>query len=67
MAGVMPPLAGLIVDLAGYLTGMTLYVMLAVMVWRERAREGASFLARRGWLPLVTGLCVRIRLEFWAR
>lgn len=57
MAGVMPPLAGLIVDLAGYLTGMTLYVMLAVMVWRERAREGASFLARRGWLPLVTGLC----------
>jgi two-component system LytT family sensor kinase len=57
MAGVMPPLAGLIVDLAGYLTGMTLYVMLAVMVWRERAREGASFLARRGWLPLVTGVC----------
>ncbi|HEY6358343.1 MAG TPA: histidine kinase [Vicinamibacterales bacterium] len=53
----MPPLAGLIVDLAGYLTGMALYVMLAVMVWRERAREGASFLARRGWLPLVTGLC----------
>jgi two-component system LytT family sensor kinase len=57
MAGVMPPLAGLIVDLAGYLTGMALYVMLAVMVWRERAREGAAFLARRGWLPLVTGLC----------
>lgn len=53
----MPPVAGVIVDLAGYLTGIALYVMLAVMVWRERAREGASLLARRGRLPLATGLC----------
>jgi hypothetical protein len=31
----MPPVTGLIVDLAGCLTGIALYVMLAVMVWRE--------------------------------
>ena len=32
-----------------------LYVMLVTMVWRERARRGQPFLARRGRLTLLTG------------
>lgn len=51
------PVTGLLVDVLGFLTGTALYVMLVVMVWRERAGEGAAFLARRGRLTLVTGVC----------
>ena len=51
-----PPVTGQIVDVLGFLTGVVLYVMLVVMVWRERAAEGRPFLASRGRLPLLTGL-----------
>jgi two-component system LytT family sensor kinase len=47
---------GQIVDVLGFLTGAVLYVMLVVMVWRERAGEGKSLFARRGRLPLLTGV-----------
>jgi two-component system, LytTR family, sensor kinase len=47
---------GQIVDVLGFLTGTVLYVMLVVMVWRERAGEGASLFAARGRLPLLTGV-----------
>lgn len=53
----MPPVTGVIVDLAGYLTGIALYVMLAAMVWREHARDGAWWLTERGRLPLATAIC----------
>jgi two-component system LytT family sensor kinase len=52
-----PTLTGLIVDLLGYLTGTALYVMLVVMVWRERVAERQPLFSRRGRLPLLTGLC----------
>ena len=48
---------GVLVDVLGYLTGIALYVMLAAMVWRERSSEGTPLLARRGRLPLATGVC----------
>lgn len=51
-----PPLSGLVVDQFGFLTGIVLYAMLVAMVWRERSTEGTSILARRGRLPLSTGL-----------
>ena len=51
-----PPVTGQIVDVLGFLTGAVLYVMLVVMVWRERAGEGKSLFARRGRLPLLTGV-----------
>jgi two-component system, LytTR family, sensor kinase len=44
------------VDVLGFLTGTVLYVMLVVMVWRERAAEGKPLFARRGRLPLLTGV-----------
>jgi two-component system LytT family sensor kinase len=44
------------VDVLGFLTGTVLYVMLVVMVWRERMGDGKPFLARRRRLPLLTGL-----------
>ena len=53
----MLPVASLLVDVAGYVTGMALYLMLALMVARERVREGRSWLWRGGRLPLLTGLC----------
>lgn len=43
-------------DVLGFLTGTVLYVMLVVMVWRERAGEGTPILAWRGRLPLITGV-----------
>jgi two-component system LytT family sensor kinase len=49
--------AGVIVDLLGFLTGATLYVMLVAMVWRERAADGRPFFSARGRLPLLTGVC----------
>jgi two-component system LytT family sensor kinase len=52
-----PPVTGLLLDLLGFLTGTALYVMLVLMVWRERVAEGMPFLSRRGRLPLLTGLC----------
>jgi len=48
--------ASQIVDVLGFLTGIVLYVMLLVMVWRERAAEGTPLLASRGRLPLFTGV-----------
>jgi signal transduction histidine kinase len=57
MASVPPPITGLTVDLLGFLTGVVLYAMLIAMVWRERAGEAMPFLARRGRLPLLTGVC----------
>jgi two-component system LytT family sensor kinase len=57
MARVAPPGTGLIVDLLGFLTGAVLYVMLVAMVWRERVVEGMPLFARRGRLPLLTGVC----------
>ena len=53
----MLPAASLIVDLAGYVTGIALYLMLALMVVRERVRDGRPWLWRSGRLPLITGLC----------
>ena len=49
--------SGVIVDLVGFVTGTALYVMLIAMVWRERAVEGTPFLARRGRLTLLMGVC----------
>jgi signal transduction histidine kinase len=49
-------LIGVIVDALGFLTGAALYLMLGVMVWRERVSEGTSLLSPRGRLPLLTGL-----------
>ncbi len=65
-------MTGTIVDLLGFLTGAALYVMLIAMVWRERAVEGASLLARRGRLPLLTGVCGLVwnlgaLASFWTR
>jgi signal transduction histidine kinase len=48
---------GLIVDQLGYLTGAVLYVMIVVLVARERWREGTPLLSRGGRLPLLTGVC----------
>jgi hypothetical protein len=56
MSPVQLPLPGLVVDQLGFLTGIVLYVMLLVMVRRERTAEGMPFLYRRGRLPLLTGL-----------
>jgi two-component system, LytTR family, sensor kinase len=53
---VVPPVTGQIVDSLGFLTGIVLYAMLLVMVWRERAGEGKPFLASRSRLPLLTGV-----------
>jgi len=53
----MLPVANLIVDLAGYGTGIALYLMLGLMVARERVLEGRPLLWRGGRLPLLTGLC----------
>jgi len=53
---VHPPLSGLVVDQFGFLTGIVLYLMLPVMVWRERSGEGMPLFARRGRLPLLTGV-----------
>jgi two-component system, LytTR family, sensor kinase len=53
----MLPVASLLVDVAGYVTGIALYLMLALMVARERVREGRSLLWPGGRLPLLTGLC----------
>jgi two-component system LytT family sensor kinase len=52
---VQPPLFGLVVDQLGFLTGIVLYAMLVVMVWRERSAEGTPLLSGRGRLPLWTG------------
>jgi two-component system LytT family sensor kinase len=51
------PATAAIADVLGFLVGAALYVMLVVMVWRERAAEATPFLDRRGRLPLLTGLC----------
>ncbi len=53
---VPPPGPALIVDALGFLTGTVLYVMLVVMVWRERVADGEPFLSRSGRLPLLTGV-----------
>jgi signal transduction histidine kinase len=57
MAGVEPALTGLVVNLLGFLTGTVLYVMLLVMVWRERRAEARTDASARTQLPLVTGIC----------
>ncbi len=49
-------MTGQIVDVLGFLTGTILYVMLVVMVWRERIGDGKPFFSRRGRLPLLTGV-----------
>jgi len=56
MNGVPPSSSGLVVNLLAFLTGAVLYVMLVLLVWRERSQEGTPFLSRRGRLPLLTGL-----------
>jgi two-component system LytT family sensor kinase len=56
MNGVPPASSGLVVNLLAFLTGAVLYVMLVLLVWRERSQEGTPFLSRRGRLPLFTGL-----------
>jgi two-component system LytT family sensor kinase len=56
MNGVPPSSSGLVVNLLAFLTGAVLYVMLVLLVWRERSQEGTPLLSRRGRLPLLTGL-----------
>ena len=49
-------MAAIAVNLLGFATGTTLYVMLMTMVWRDRSATSGVF-GWRGRLPLATGIC----------